>query len=138
MAALRVSGDGIAASLQARANRTPIGIGPRPPCGRGLIELLLGLMCLRLRIGVRRRPDDRARSAADNRTGAGIARPPDNRADDGAADHSGHGAGPRRIRGLHDDTFVGTRIRAARIDPGLVDRPEMAFGTTAFRLLRTL
>src|ERR1700692_2719651 len=136
--ALRISGDGIAASLQARANRTPIGIGPRPPRGRGLIDLLLGLMCLRLRIGIRRRPDDGARSAADDRTGAGIARPPDDRTDDGAADQSDRSARSRGIRRLNDHPLVGARIRAARIHAGLLDRPEMTFVTIAFRLFRAL
>src|SRR5258707_10490734 len=105
-AVMCVSGDGVAASLQARANRTPIGIGSRAPRRCALIELLLGLLRLRLRIGIRGRADDCARSAADNRPGAGIARTPDDRTDDGAAAQPGHGARSRSIGGLNGPTFL--------------------------------
>src|ERR1700694_4947606 len=95
-------------------------------------------MCWRLRIGIRRRPDDRACGAADDRPGTGITWTPDDGTQDGAADQSDRGACPRRIRGLNDDTFIGTRIRAARIHPGLLDRPKMTFVTIAFGLFRAL
>src|SRR5882757_7206866 len=112
---LRVSGNGVAPTRQACADRTPVRIGPRPPCGRACIDLLLRLPRLRLRIGVRRGPDDSARGAADNRSRACIAWAADDRADDRAADHAGYSARSRWIRGLNHHSFIGTRIRTARI-----------------------
>src|SRR6266404_2376712 len=131
-------GDGVAASLQTRPNRTPIGIGPCPPRSCALIELLLGLLRLRLRIGIGGRADDRARGAADDCPGAGIAWTSDDRTDDGAADQSGHGARSGRIGGLNDHTLIRAGIRAARVHSGLLDRPNMAFVAVALRLFRTL
>src|ERR1700761_7364800 len=75
-------GNRISAPLQARANRSPIGIGTRPPFRGALIDLLLRLASLLLGIGIGRGTDDRAGRAAQNQAGAGIARS----ADDGTYD----------------------------------------------------
>src|SRR5450432_2875614 len=130
--------DRIAASLQTGANRPPIGIGARAPCGRALIVLRLSLLGLRLGVRIRCRPYDSAGGAPDESAGAGIARTPDNRADDCAADGTGYRTGTRGIGRLNDDPFIGTRARAARIHSGLLDRPDMAFVTIAVGLFRTL
>ena len=78
------STDRVAASLQAGANGTTIGISLRPPRGGALIDLLLGLLSLGLGLGIRRRPDDRARRTAQDQSGAGIARSGDDGTEDGA------------------------------------------------------
>src|SRR5450631_160843 len=106
-------GDRIAASLQAGADRTPVRIGPRAGGGGALIELLLSLLSLRLGVGIRCRPHDRAGGASNDGPGSGIIRSSDNRSDNRAADHSSHGARPRRSPWLNDDPLVGARIRPA-------------------------
>src|ERR1700722_20735581 len=128
----------IAAPLQTGANRTPIRIGARATCGRALIDLRLSLLRLRLGVGIRRRSYDGAGGAPDEGARAGIARPPDDRTDDRAADGAGYGTGTRGIRRLHDDPFIGTRARAARIHTRLLDSPDMTFITIAVGLFRTL
>src|SRR5580692_1629 len=86
------SADGIAASLQACANGAPIGIGPRAARGGALIDLLLGLLGLRLGIGIRCGPDDGSGGTPNESAGAGVARTTDDGADDRSADGAGHGA----------------------------------------------